>query len=333
MFNPVMKRAACSLGIVLVAGAAGSSLAQPAARVTYTNYELITEPDQGLTPIYDLIQSATKTIDMTMYELTDTTAEQLLVQEAADGIKVRVILDQNLEKSNNTAAYNYLSENGVSVVWANTKYAATHQKTITIDDATSAIMTLNLTSQYYSTSRDFAVIDTTASDVAAIEAVFNKDFTASSVTPGAGADLIWSPTTSQTDLDNLIYSAQHTIILENEEMSSSNIVKELKEALDYGVQVKIIMTADSDYDSELNELQEYGAQIVTYAEDASLYIHAKTILVDYGYSDQVAFIGSQNFSNASLTENRELGLTTTLSSTLSSLNSTLQSDFAGGTPY
>ncbi|MGC1547173.1 MAG: hypothetical protein WA777_01480, partial [Rhodanobacter sp.] len=38
-----------------------------------TTQTLVIEPDQGLTSIYNLISSAKSTIDMTMYELVDTT--------------------------------------------------------------------------------------------------------------------------------------------------------------------------------------------------------------------------------------------------------------------
>jgi len=64
-----------------------------------------TFPDQGFTPVYNFINSATKTLDMTMYELVDTTAENDLVALAKKGVVVRVILDQNLELSANTPAY------------------------------------------------------------------------------------------------------------------------------------------------------------------------------------------------------------------------------------
>src|ERR1700684_258057 len=108
-----------ALAAVLPAGGAvwldmACAPGRPAAAYTYT---LVTEPTQGLTPIYSIITSAKKTIDMTMYEITDTQAEQLLAQAAAAGVTVRVILDQNLEKSNNQAAYTYLSQNGVQVHW------------------------------------------------------------------------------------------------------------------------------------------------------------------------------------------------------------------------
>jgi hypothetical protein len=302
-----------------------------AAAATYT---LVTEPDQGITPIYNFIGTAKKTIDMTMYEFTDTTGEQLLAQAAAAGVTVRVILDQNLEKSSNTAAYNYLTANGVQVHWANPTYAATHQKTITVDGATSAIMTLNLTSQYYSTSRDFAVIENDPNDVAAIETTFNADFTNTAITPPDGDDLVWSPTNSQSSLLAIINGAEHSLLVENEEMSDTNIVNALVSAATRGVLVQIAMTNDdNDYSSEFNKIVAAGGEIATYAETASLYIHAKVILADYGSSDAQVFIGSENFSSASLTENRELGLITANAAITASIESTLTSDFTGGTPW
>src|SRR5580658_2244993 len=155
-------------------------------------HTLITEPDQGLTPIYQMLTTATRTIDMTMYELVDTQAEWLLVEAVGRGVAVRVILDQNLEQHENQEAYDYLQSHGVKAVWANKKYAATHQKTIVTDGSTAGIMTLNLTSRYYSNTRDFAVIDTDPHDVAAIDEVFDADFTGAAVTPTAGDGLVWS---------------------------------------------------------------------------------------------------------------------------------------------
>jgi len=313
---------------------AAALLLETAAAAASNSYTLVTEPGQGITPIYNFISSAKKTIDMTMYEFTDTAGEQLLAQAAAAGVTVRVILDQNLEKSSNTTAYNYLSKNGVQVHWANPTYAATHQKTITVDGATSAIMTLNLTSQYYSTSRDFAVIDNDPNDVAAIEQTFNADFQNSAVTPPDGDDLVWSPTNSQSALLGLINSAQHSLLVENEEMSDTNVVSALVSAASRGVLVQIAMTNDdNEYASEFKQIVAAGGEVSTYAETASLYIHAKVVLADYSSPDAQVFIGSENFSSASLTENRELGLITSNAAIRSSIYSTLTGDFTGGTTW
>ena len=294
---------------------------------------LVIEPDDGMTPIYDLITSAKHTLDMTMYELTDTMVTGMLTAAAKSGVTVRVILDDNLEMYSNTAAYDALGAGSVQVHWANTAYAATHQKTITVDGAqVSAIMTLNLTPDDYVTSRDFAVITTDAADVAAIEATFNADFLNESGTPGVGTDLVWSPTNSQAALLALINGAKATLLVENEEMSETEIVSALEGAATRGVKVEVVMTASKSWDAEFTALEAAGVKVVTYDRNAPLYIHAKVILADYGAAGASVFIGSENFSYSSLTKNRELGLITSDSAIMSSVEATLSKDFSSVAP-
>ena len=307
---------------------------QVPAQTSASSYTLVTEPDQGLARIYDLIVSAKSTLDVTMYELSDARAEQLLAQAAATGVKVRVILDQNLEQANNTAAYNYLASRGVQVRWANPKYSATHQKTITVDGATAAIMTLNLTSRYYAADRDFAVIENDPADVAAIEATFEADFSDSAMAPPNADDLAWSPTNSRPVILSMINSARQSLLVENEEMSDREVVDALASVAGRGVQVQVTMTNTGDeYSAEFNQLAAAGAHIATYASNAALYIHAKVILADYGAPGAQVFLGSENFSSASLTRNRELGLTISDPAILQSIYATLTGDFNGGTPW
>jgi phosphatidylserine/phosphatidylglycerophosphate/cardiolipin synthase-like enzyme len=294
---------------------------------------LITEPTQGMTPVYDFIGSAKKSLDMTMYELTDTTVTGMLASAAAKGVTVRVILDQKLEGQANTAAYNALNAAKVQVHWANPTYAATHQKTITVDGKTSAVMSLNLDPEYYATTRDFAVITSDAKNVAAIEAVFDDDFTNSAVTPGLANGLVWSPTNAQSALIGILNDAKTSLIVENEEMSDSDVIDALSGAAARGVHVEIVMTASKSWDTAFTSLKATGVDIVTYARDAPLYIHAKIILSDYGKTGASVFIGSENFSNASLTENRELGIIVSDPTVLTAVNTTLTSDFKGGTAY
>jgi phosphatidylserine/phosphatidylglycerophosphate/cardiolipin synthase-like enzyme len=322
-------------GVSMDAGVdTGSSDASDAAPIALDAAPtLITEPAQGMMVIYNFITSAKKSIDMTMYELTDTTVTGMLVSAASKGVAVRVILDQNLEMSSNTAAYTTLNTGKVAVHWANPTYAATHQKTITIDGVTSAIMTLNFTPEYYSTTRDFAVITSDAKDVAAIETVFGDDFTNTAVTPPLGDNLVWSPTNSQTAMLGVINGAKSTLIVENEEMSDDAVISALSASASRGVKVEVVMTASKELDSTFTTLMGTGVDIVTYARDAALYIHAKVILADYGKTGATVFIGSENFSSASLTKNRELGVILTDPAILTSINATLTSDFKGGTAY
>jgi phosphatidylserine/phosphatidylglycerophosphate/cardiolipin synthase-like enzyme len=294
---------------------------------------LIVEPDQGMTPIYDFVQSATTSIDMTMYELQDTAFTSLLVTAAGKGVAVRVILDQNLEMQPNQAAYTTLSAtSGVTVHWANTTFQATHQKTITIDGKVSAIMSLNLDAEEYPTSRDFAVIEDDPNDVAAIEATFAADLQNASITPANGDDLVWSPTNSQTTLLGLLNGAKTSLLVENEEMGDYAVVNALKSAASRGVNVEVVMENSEDYQAEFVELEQGGVKLVVY-QHSKLYIHAKAIVADYGTSAAKVFVGSENFSNASLTENRELGIVTTNAAIMGGIHTTLESDFAGGKTY
>jgi phosphatidylserine/phosphatidylglycerophosphate/cardiolipin synthase-like enzyme len=309
--------------------------APQAAAAAPARYSLVTEPEAGLAGIYGFITSARHRVDMTMYELADPLAEADLAADAKRGVKVRVVLDQNLAKTYNTPAFDYLAAHGVRVHWAPKSYDVTHQKTITVDGTVSVVMTLNLTSEYYATSRDFAVIDRNPSDVAAIESVFDDDFAGGSSSPEpSGSDLVWSPG-ADARLVSVIGSARHTLYVENEEMSEYTIVDALEAAAERGVDVEVVMTYQSSWKSNFDKLARAGVHVRTYAASANLYIHAKVIDVDPGYPDEQLVIGSQNFSWASLQYNRELGLDLgpAQAPIIGAVTATVRSDYAGGTTW
>jgi cardiolipin synthase len=294
---------------------------------------VLAEPQAGLSPVYALINGARSSIDLTMYELIDQTAENDLTAAAKRGVDVRVILDAHLEKSRNTATYNYLKAHKVHVTWAPSGVTY-HQKTLTADGKTSVIMTLNLVSADYAGTRDFAVIDTSKADVAAIIATFNADFAHKKVTPPDGADLVWSPTNSQAAILAVINSARHTLAVENEEMDDPVITTALEAAARHGVDVKIIMTAESEWDSAFSALVKAGAHVRTYKNSTKvLYIHAKAVVADAGLTGQQMYVGSENFSAASLRHNRELGIRTTSKPLIAAVGAVLAADYAGATAF
>ncbi len=308
--------------------ARSAALARSAASL-----RLLTEPAAGVGPVYQLITGARSSVDLTMYELVDSAAEADLAADAARGVNVRVLLDRHLEKARNTAAYDYLAAHRVHVRWApaGTTY---HQKTLTVDNATSVIMTLNLVAEDYPGTRDFAVIDTNRADVAAIVTTFNADFAGQAVTPPDGADLVWSPTNAQASVLSVINGATRSLAVEDEEMDDPAVTAALAAAARRGVHVTVIMTADSEWDTAFAELARAGAHIRLYANDSSsLYIHAKAIVADAGRSDQRVLVGSQNFSVASLDYNRELGILTRDQALVAAVSATLARDYAGAKLY
>jgi cardiolipin synthase len=313
-------------------GRGASSVHPPtAAPPTYAadDLSLLVEPDQGLAPIYALIASAHERIDLTMYELVDTDAELALEQAAGRGVAVRVLLDVNREKAANQAAYVELTDMGVRVAWADPRYAATHQKTLVVDGSVAAVMSLNFTSRFYADTRDFAIVDRNATDVAAIESVFAADFRHAKVeiTPGAG--LIWSPRQSGPALLALIDGATTSLLVENEEMAYPAVTAALTRGARRGVRVVVVMTDQPQWHDAFTKLVAAGVAVRVYAQQAPLYIHAKVVVADVGTAQQHAFMGSENFSAASLNHNRELGVYTADPTIVAALANVIESDASG----
>jgi len=339
-FGPTLSTAPASWALPLT-----STTSTP---LTYTLYAF-PEADNSVTPLYAFINAAQKTIDMTMYALEDTTFSADLVAACQRGVKVRVVLDQNLEKSGNTPAYNQLNAAAnCSAVWANKAFQASHQKSIILDGAQVSIMSLNLQSQYYSTTRDFALIENDPVDIAAIQATFNADYAAGTPSsgvagasdygyqPAAGDDLIWSPTTAQTAMVDIISNAKSTLLVENEELASSAsyIISALENACARGVTVQVAMVNQTSYQSNYKALEAAGCGVHVYPNtQTGFYIHAKAVVADFGLVTQNVYMGSINYSNASMNQNRELGVYITDPASVQSLNATMVADYAGGSPY
>jgi cardiolipin synthase A/B len=291
---------------------------------------LVVEPGAGFSSVYNLINGAKRSIDVTMYEFSDTTAEHDLAAAAQRGVHVHVILDQR-EQSENSAAYSYFGSHAVKVTWSSPKYRYTHQKTLVVDGSEAVIMTANLTSQYYTTSRDFLVVDTNRADVAAITAVFNADFTQTAVRPGDGSDLIWSPTDSEGKLLGLIHDPTSSLRIYSEEMGDTTVENALIRAAKRGVDVQVCGENESgEYDRAYSKLARAGVHISYYSSSTGFYIHGKVIEADYGTAHAKVFIGSENFSNTSLNDNRELGLIISSHAVMSAIAGTFASDFRNG---
>ena len=319
-------------GVTLVAGAAVFVTAVPADAATYTAFafsQTTSEPT-----IYDFINSATSSLDMTMYELEDTTAVNDLIALENKGATVRVVLDR-AHQSANSSAYTALTNAGVGVVWSPSSFVYTHQKTITVDATKSLVLTGNLTSQYYTTGRDYGVFTDDTRDVAAIEKVFNADYAGTSITPTDGDHLLWSPTDSRSRLLTVINAATTTLDVEELEFSDSTVVNAIVARAKAGVTVRVVLETPSSYASEVSAIKAAGGTVVGYSDPNGFYIHAKAMVADYGLSTQEVEAGSMNISSNSLSNNRELGIILTgtgvAQSVATTIETTFKSDYAGGT--
>ena len=329
MLSKVLTRAA----VTLAAGAAVLAASVPADATTYTAFAF-SRGGTSQPTIYDFIDSATTSLDMTMYELEDTTAVNDLIDLKNKGVTVRVVLDR-AHQSANSSAYTALTDAGVGVAWSPSGFVYTHQKTITVDGTKSLVLTGNLTSQYYATGRDYGVFTDDSRDVAAIEKVFAADYAGTSVTPTDGDHLLWSPTDSRNRLLSVVNAATKTLDVEELEFSDSAVVDAIAARAKAGVKVRVVLETPGDYASEVSEIKAAGGTVVGYSDPNGFYIHAKAMVADYGLATQEVEAGSMNLSSNSLTANRELGIILTgtgvAQSVASMIETTLAGDYSGGT--
>ena len=311
------------VGIVVGPAAAGTTLpSSPLSRV-------FVEPAAGYGFFSSALLSAHRDIDLSMYELKDPLIEAQLVSRARAGVRVRVVLNADYSgRRENAAAAAVLSRGGVRVTWAPPEQIF-HAKYLVIDDSRAYIGTGNLVNYYYSSTRDFWVLDQGAGDVAAIESTFTRDATGASRAPVDHGGLVWSPGSSPA-LVALIASARRSLIVENEEMNNVGIEEALVGAAARGVHVSVVMTRSSANLNALTSLARRGVR-VELLSSAQLYVHAKAICVDCPSSAATAFVGSENFSTSSLDDNRELGIITHSTVVISAVDATLVQDAASGT--
>jgi cardiolipin synthase len=305
----------------LAAGAASQVPTTPVTRVW-------TEPEAGYGFLDAAIDAATSSIDVSMYELSDPTIERDLVARARHGVLVRVVLNSAYEgRDENIAAANLLRAGSVRVSWA-PEGTIFHAKYVVIDGRTAYIGTGNFVASDYNSTRDFWVEDTRADNVSAIVATFDDDFAHRDTAPVASGGLVWSPGSTGALVD-LIDSATSSVLVENEEMDNDTIEQALEGDAHRGVDVKVVMTYSSKWSSALADLARAGVHVST-LNSSQIYIHAKVVCVNCTASGGTVFIGSENFSTASLSYNRELGVVTTSLSAVQAVRQAVDSDYTIG---
>lgn len=295
-------------------GSASSGPVMSAAGISGAEYQLVQYPasagsDYGFAQIHQQTATARRSIDMSMYELADPIEISDLIAARHRGVAVRIILDRAYSGQRvNAAAYARLTSADVPVHWAGG--GIFHIKTIVVDGSTADVSTANLTSRYYSSTRDATVIDRDRAQVRAISATFAHDW-AGDPTSGsavAAAGLVWSPG-SQAAMVAQIDGARVSVAFTSEELSDRAVIAALESAARRGVTCRVVMNAATHPAVGLRAVQAAGCQVHLMPDTRSaLFIHEKMILDDAGTPSESVLIGSQNASFTSLRDNRELSL-------------------------
>ena len=128
-----------------------------------------------------------------------------------------------------------------------------------------------------------------------------------------------------------INGATSSLRIYSEEMGDRTIENALIRAAKRGVDVQVCgENESSEYDSAFAKLARAGIRISYFSSSTGFYIHGKVVEADYGTKGGKIFVGSENFSNTSLNQNRELGLIISGHAVMSAIAGTFATDFRNG---
>lgn len=224
------------------------------------------------------------------------------------------------------------------------------------------IMSFNLMPGYFGGTRDYGVITHDSSVVQEVSRVFDADFAlpnattncsyahtpATTKTPPAVTEtppvthsaLLWSPVNSKPKLQTLIAQVKKTLVLTSEELVDPDMVCQIRAlALSSSKPtIRLLLPDDSGASAAgVKTLLDLGLPTLStrvmpgqpqkpssIAPQTPLYMHGKQAIAD----GKLAFVGSENLTNTSLLQNRELGILVDDAATIARLQATFDHDFS-----
>ena len=281
---------------------------------------LVIQPGGGRDFLLDAFDSATDSVRVVSWILTDDVIEDALVATAARGIDVRAIVPADPV---NDEARTKLARGGVRLGEGNPAFALTHEKAVVVDDDLAFVLNQNLSYSGFEWNREYnaVIAGEPARDVAAI---FDADW--AGTTFDEPTDLVVSPANARTRLETLLRAADETIDIAMEVMNDARTIDLVAALAQSGIAVRVLLEDPADVEDNAEtatRLRQAGVE-VRWLESPDL--HAKAVVID----GRFAYIGSVNFTWSSLSRNRELGLVTAGEEAVARIAATFDDDFARG---
>jgi cardiolipin synthase A/B len=248
-----------------------------------------------------LIDNAQTSLDIQMYLWTSTSLANKVVAAKQRGVNVRVLLDP--DHAGNSTVKSSLSSGGVTWKDAPAIYEFSHAKYLIIDKKTAVIMSGNWNYDAFVSERNYGFIDRDAEDVADTQAIFDADWASANGNPSMPADLsctrlIVSPTNSKQRILEFINTATTKLDIEAMYISETTVRNAIGAAKTRGANVRVIVNEATD--DSVTYFKSLGIPVKTPGN--SFFLHAKLII-----ANDIAFVGSENYSYTSLSKNREVG--------------------------
>lgn len=276
-------------------------------------HRLIIQPDEGATPVVELIDGAKASLRVKQFTLSDTHVLSALVRAHKRGIAVRVMLNPHRSSGDraNDESFQALKDAGVKVEWTNPTFAVTHEKSMVVDDHLALIATFNLATKYFTETRDYGIVTTAPREVEQVVAGFEADWHRKPFEPDQESGLLWSSSNARQLMAWFIDAAKDELVIQHPKFVDATIVERIAAARHRGVKVDLLCGGKhgiSDWDvldtfASLRLLDRAGVKV---RRQKHLKLHAKLLIVD----GKRALVGSMNIDRSAFDLRRELGVVT-----------------------
>lgn len=297
---------------------------------------LIVVPDEGNTPVIELIDGAKKTLRVKQFTLTDSGVMSALVRAHKRGVDVRVMLNPHRSSGDraNDESFKALHHAGIKIEWSNPAFAVTHEKSMVIDDSVALISTFNYATKYFTETRDYGIVTDSAAHVHEIIAGFEADWHRKPFTPSVDSGLLWSSNNSRQIMAWFIDTAKRDLMIQHPKFVDATIVERIAAARKRGVKVRLLCGGKhgiSEWDvldtfASLRLLDSFGVKV---RRQKHLKLHAKLLIVD----EERAQLGSMNIDRSAFDLRRELGVVVSDAHIIKGLIKVFESDWHESKPY
>jgi cardiolipin synthase A/B len=255
--------------------------------------KLLILPDDGFSPLVNLLKSARVSIDTTIFRLDRPEIEKALGAAVGRGVRVRALIAHTNREGEKQLRKLELRMLGAGVVVARTSddLARYHDKLLIIDGKQLTLMCFNYTT-IDQKSRSFALVTRHRATVQDAERLFEADMTRQPFAGAHGTGLIISPDNARPRLAAFLKKAKKELLIYDPKVADPAMLRLLDDLARRGVEVRILGTVAKRGKSLLCE------------KVPSMRLHTRAIVVD----GKQVFLGSQSLRAAELDARREVGI-------------------------
>ena len=273
--------------------------------------QVVVMPDDGVETVRRLIEEATSSVTVKLFEFQTAPLIQALIDAKARGLDIKVMLNE--ARGNgvrpNDGTRQTLRDHGLDARWTSPLFPISHEKSIIVDDGKVLIATFNFSDKYFTLTRDYGLVVEDPALVGEVRACFEADARGVAFVPPDDSPLAWGNVNARRAVCAFIDSVDRHLDIQQPKFHDVAVLDRILAARERGVTVHLLCGGHGGIemrdivDTFANQriLERAGVHL---RKQHGLKLHAKMMLAD----GKRAMVGSMNIDREAYDVRRELGL-------------------------